>query len=81
MNGVHYNLNITHIVFLNLKGIYMPKLIKDIKIKILEASMDLFDSIGYENLSMRKISEKANIAVGTLYNYFPNKKKSFFRNS
>lgn len=55
----------------------MPKLIKDIKIKILKVSMDLFETIGYENLSMRKISEKADIAVGTLYNYFPNKKSLF----
>jgi AcrR family transcriptional regulator len=46
---------------------------KKIEEKIIKAARNLFQSQGYENVSMEEISAKADIAVGTLYNYFKNK--------
>jgi AcrR family transcriptional regulator len=51
----------------------MPKIIKDLKPHIKEEAMILFTEVGYEKVSMRALAKKVGIAVGTLYNYFPNK--------
>lgn len=51
----------------------MPKLIKNLKPQILEEVKKLIDMNGYEKLSMRSIAQSVGIAVGTLYNYYPNK--------
>jgi AcrR family transcriptional regulator len=55
------------------KGVDMPKIIKDLKPHIKEEAMILFTEVGYEKVSMRALAKKVGIAVGTLYNYFPNK--------
>jgi len=55
------------------KGVDMPKIIKDIEKKIIDASKTCFETYGYKQVDMRKIAKEAGIAVGTLYNYFPNK--------
>lgn len=55
----------------------MPKIIKDLESKIIESARDLFESESYENVEMKSIAESADIAVGTLYNYFPGKKQLF----
>lgn len=52
----------------------MPKIIKDIEQKIFDGAIDLFSEYGYRKVDMKMISKKAGIAVGTLYNYYPNKK-------
>jgi AcrR family transcriptional regulator len=39
--------------------------------KIVEAAMSLFEELGYDATSMEQIAEEADIAKGTLYNYFP----------
>ncbi|MGL4991787.1 MAG: TetR/AcrR family transcriptional regulator [Sarcina sp.] len=52
----------------------MPKIIKDIESKIFETAKEVFSSKGYKEADMKTISKKCNIAVGTLYNYYPNKK-------
>ncbi len=57
----------------------MPKKLLNIKEKILAVSEELFMSGGYEKTDMRLIAEKAGIAVGTLYNYYPNKKDLFLK--
>jgi AcrR family transcriptional regulator len=41
--------------------------------EILDAARDLFVREGYENVSMRKIAEKAEYAPGTIYLYFKDK--------
>jgi AcrR family transcriptional regulator len=56
----------------------MPKIIKDIRSKILEAAQELFTQAAYSEVDTRKISKAAGIAAGTLYNYFPTKKTLFF---
>jgi len=51
-----------------------PKL----KERILEIASPLFLQEGFDQVDMRTIARKADIAVGTLYNYFPNKRVLFF---
>lgn len=51
----------------------MPKVIKALRQKIIDKSELLFITYSYEKVDMRKIAKELEIAVGTLYNYFPNK--------
>lgn len=55
----------------------MPKVIKNLKEKILTNAMDLFNDFNYKDVTMNGIAKKTGIAVGTLYNYYPNKKELF----
>ncbi len=40
---------------------------------ILDAARDMFFSLGFDGTTMEAISEKAEVAVGTVYNYFDSK--------
>jgi len=51
----------------------MPKVINDIEKNIFNAAMKLFGDLGYDTVDMKMIANRAGIAVGTLYNYYPNK--------
>lgn len=55
----------------------MPKIIKNIEQKIFNAAFELFGTEGYRGVDMKSIAQKAGIGVGTLYNYYPNKKELF----
>ncbi|MFL0245646.1 TetR/AcrR family transcriptional regulator [Candidatus Clostridium stratigraminis] len=55
----------------------MPKIIKDVEKTIKNSAIDLFIELGYINVDMRMISKKSGVAVGTLYNYFQNKKQLY----
>ena len=55
----------------------MPKIIENIEKNIIDAAFKLFSEKGYNDIEMKAIAKKAGIAVGTLYNYFPNKKELF----
>jgi AcrR family transcriptional regulator len=46
---------------------------------ILRAADQVFRDSGYERAEMRTIAQRAGIAVGTIYNYFPNKWGLFLR--
>lgn len=52
----------------------MPKIIKDLEKNIKKYAMELFIEYGYEQVDMKMISKKSEIAVGTLYNYYKSKK-------
>lgn len=52
----------------------MPKIIKNPKEVILKEAKEIIKVEGYKSLTMRRVSDKTDIAVGTLYNYFPTKK-------
>lgn len=56
----------------------MPKLIVNIEDKIFIAAKELFYEKGYDHVSMREISSRSGIAVGTLYNYYSNKNELYF---
>ncbi|MCR5078917.1 MAG: TetR/AcrR family transcriptional regulator [Bacilli bacterium] len=51
----------------------MPKIIADPTTKIINASFDVLKKYGEERFSMRLVAKKANISVGTIYNYYPDK--------
>lgn len=52
----------------------MPKIIKNLDEKIYNSALNLFYKLGYDKVEMKAISKDVGIAVGTLYNYYPNKK-------
>ncbi len=56
----------------------MKKCRTEIKDKILEISALLFLEEGFNRVNMRTIARRTDIAVGTLYNYFPSKRVLFF---
>src|SRR4051795_8532235 len=41
--------------------------------RILEAAMELAGEGGYDAVQMREVAERADVALGTLYRYFPSK--------
>lgn len=51
----------------------MPKIIKNLDEEIAKTALELFKNNPYQNVGMRKIASEVGIAVGTLYNYYPNK--------
>lgn len=52
----------------------MPRIIENIELTILEAAARTFSENGYNKSEMKVIAKTGGIAVGTLYNYYPNKK-------
>lgn len=57
----------------------MPKIIKNLHETIVTKTIDLFMSEGIDAIDMRRIAKECHIAVGTLYNYFPNKKDILYQ--
>lgn len=55
----------------------MPKIIKDIENKIFVEATYIFSQKGYHGTDMKAIAKACGIAVGTLYNYYPNKKSLY----
>lgn len=51
----------------------MPKIIQELREKILAAARKRLLTEGYAALSLRGIAGDCSIAVGTIYNYFPDK--------
>ena len=51
----------------------MPKIIEDLKARILkEAKRQVFEN-GYANMTLRSVAKGCHIAVGTIYNYYLSK--------
>lgn len=40
---------------------------------MLDACADLLDEVGYEGLSTTRIAQRANVAIGSVYQFFPDK--------
>lgn len=57
----------------------MPKKIINLDEMIFKAAWKLFINNGYDNVDMKGIAKECNIAVGTLYNYYDNKKDLFLK--
>ena len=51
----------------------MPKIIPDVRNRILDSARKQLGENGYTGLSLRGVAEDCQIAVGTTYNYFPSK--------
>lgn len=56
-----------------MKGDNMVKKLDDFREKILDVASILFRENEYKDVDMRRIAKEAGSAVGTIYNYFPNK--------
>ena len=46
---------------------------RDRRKRILDATLALASKGGYDAVQMRTVAEQANVALGTLYRYFPSK--------
>jgi TetR/AcrR family transcriptional regulator, fatty acid metabolism regulator protein len=46
--------------------------------QIIQAASDVFGNSNFQNASIAEIAQKANVAEGTLYQYFKNKEDLFF---
>ncbi|MFL0266875.1 TetR/AcrR family transcriptional regulator [Candidatus Clostridium radicumherbarum] len=55
----------------------MPKIIKDVEKTIRNSAVELFIEHSYTDVDMKMISKKSGVAVGTLYNYYGNKKQLY----
>lgn len=44
---------------------------EEVRKRILDSAMELFEEHGFDNVTMEGIAEAADVAKGTLYNYFP----------
>ncbi len=57
----------------------MPKIIKNLDEKIFNVAWQLFTDSGYDNVDIKAIAKECNVAVGTLYNYYGNKRDLFLK--
>lgn len=55
----------------------MPKIINSLRERIKEEATVLFCKLGFQKVDMKTIAKSCDIAVGTLYNYYPNKKELY----
>lgn len=53
----------------------MPKIIKDVEESVFKAVMAVMITEGIDHLNMKRIAKNSGIAVGTLYNYFPDREE------
>lgn len=53
----------------------MPKVIDNLRETILLQAREIVVNQGIDKLTMREVSNKTGIAVGTVYNYFPTKRE------
>ncbi len=51
----------------------MPKLIENLRERILHNAKAELLEMGYDSLTIRSVAKNCGIAVGTVYNYFPSK--------
>lgn len=51
----------------------MPKIIENVRERLLEEARIMLLELNYNELNMRTIAKRCNIGIGTFYNYFPNK--------
>ncbi|WP_373485846.1 TetR/AcrR family transcriptional regulator [Acetobacterium malicum] len=56
----------------------MARVIENPKQLILSHAKEILYNQGYQKLSMRALSKACGIALGTIYNYYPNKKDLVF---
>jgi len=51
---------------------------EDVRERILTAALDVFAGRGYHSATMAEIAEKAGVATGNIYRYFPDKDTLFY---
>ena len=53
----------------------MPKIIENLRERVLKAAREALVTEGYQALSMRALAQRVGVAPGTLYNYFSDKEE------
>lgn len=66
------NINVGEVIFMT-KPSRWDKKREELRRKIIEKSLELFQTQGFQATTMEQIAEVCDIARGTLYNHFPNK--------
>ena len=51
----------------------MPKIIENIREKLLEEAKRQVSELGYSAMTIRSVASACGISIGTVYNYFPSK--------
>ena len=51
----------------------MPKIIENLREKILEEAKHQVRELGYSAMTMRSVAAACGVGTGTVYNYFPSK--------
>ncbi len=51
----------------------MPKIIENLKDRLLSEAQQQMEEGGYESVTIRSIAKGCGVGVGTVYNYFPSK--------
>lgn len=51
----------------------MPKIIENLRARLLEEARRQVEASGYAALTVRSVAEGCGVGVGTVYNYFPSK--------
>jgi len=58
----------------SLRSDKVPKIIENLSDIILEHAREILLNEGYEKLSIRNVAKSCGLGIGTIYNYFPNKR-------
>ena len=53
----------------------MPKIIENLKVRLMEEAGKQIEQNGYSAMTMRSVAKGCGIGVGTVYNYFPCKEE------
>jgi AcrR family transcriptional regulator len=69
----YYKMNIVHLKVIG--GRTLSRVIENPKQLILSKAKEILYNQGYHKLSMRGLSKACDIALGTIYNYYPTKKE------
>lgn len=64
-----------NIVQLNFEVYSLPRIIENPRELILNEAKKILENEGYSQVSIRRVAKECDIAVGTIYNYFPSKKE------
>ena len=51
----------------------MPKIIEDLRERLLQEAQKQITTSGYSAMTIRSVARSCQVAVGTVYNYFPSK--------
>ena len=70
--GKYHRMNTVHLI--NMGGKPLSRVIENPKQLILGQAKEILYHQGYHKLSMRALSKACDIALGTIYNYYPTKK-------
>lgn len=68
----YFKMNIVHLSVMGVN--ILSRIIENPKQLILDKAKEILYNQGYSKLNMRALSKACNIALGTIYNYYPTKK-------